>query len=335
MRAQFSMRKLKIDRNGHSSLVELSIDPNRAHNRNANASQATGLDQMKAKKTATYAAGFVSQKLPFVLVFASILAALALAACGPKTSPPPKVLGTPSPRPTLGESPTTTSPPEPSATSSPDYTPWEAGDRGVDDQDVVPKFPWPPPKASTSDMIPRELLVGNAAHPTLSTVAQAIESAFAQAGYGQKSYYSVPGGFAMASQIEQINQDGTPKDSVDRWSLETPPLRKFSLGSYLTALFTAQSGYYRVIVFVVTAQAFPQRDVKVTSEQSKGWVSGGLNKLPDKIGNQEYSATHSCTALIYEFKKTGKHAELVDPSQIPGKTHLDKAGLMAAFAKPR
>jgi hypothetical protein len=205
----------------------------------------------------------------------------------------------------------------------------------VDDQDVVPNFPWPPPKASASDMIPRELLVGNAAHPTLGTVAQAIESAFAQAGYGQKSYYSVPGGFAMASQIEQINQDGTPKESVDRWSLETPPLRKFSLCSYLNALFTAQPGYYRVIVFVVTSQAFPQRDVKVTSEQSKAWVSGGLNKLPEKIGNQEYSAAHGCTALIYEFKQTGKHADLVDPSQITGKTHLDKAGLMAAFAKPR
>jgi hypothetical protein len=138
----------------------------------------------------------------------------------------------------------------------------------------------------------------------------------------------------MASQIEQINQDGSPKESVDRWSLETPPLRKFSLGSYLNALFTAQPGYYRVIVFVVTSQAFPQSPERVTSEKSRQWVSSGLNKLPEKIGNQEYSSAHSCTALIYEFKQTGKHAELVDPSQIPGKTHMDKAGLTAAFAKP-
>jgi hypothetical protein len=203
----------------------------------------------------------------------------------------------------------------------------------VEDQEVVPEFPWPPPKASASDMIPRELLVGNAAHPILGTVAQAIESAFQEAGYGEKSYYSVPGGFAMASQIEQINQDGTPKDSIDRWSSETPRIR--TLDAYLNALFTARPGYYRVIVFIVTSKAFPQRDLKVTSEESKLWVSSGLNKLPEEIGNQEYSSGHSCTALIYEFKQTGKHAQLMDPSQITGKTHLDKAGLMAAFAKRR
>jgi hypothetical protein len=182
-------------------------------------------------------------------------------------------------------------------------------------------------------VIPRGLLVGNAAHPTLSNVAQAIESAFEQAGYGKKSYYSVPGGFAMASQFEQINLDGTP--SIDRWSSRVPPLRKWSLSSYLNALFTAQPGYYRVIVFIVTSKAFSQDDVKVTSEQGRAWVASGSNKLSEEIGNQEYSPAYSCTALIYEFKQTGKHAELVDPSQIIGKTHLEKAGLMAAFAKRR
>jgi hypothetical protein len=279
------------------------------------------------------------------------------------------------PRSTIEEPLTTVRPaPAPSATSSPDYTDWDV-DRGVEEsepppppdikpehveettpppkrtkakkkalakesqgasQEAVPEFPWPPPKASASDMIPRELLVGNAAHPTLGAVAQAIESAFQEAGYGEKSYYSVPGGFAMASQIEQINQDGSPKDSIDRWSLETPPMRKVSVGSYLNALFMARPGYYRVIVFVVTSKAFPQRDVKVTSEESKQWVSSGLNKLPEEIGNQEYSRAHSCTALIYEFKRPeGQHARLMEPSQITGKTHLNKAGLMSAFAKRR
>jgi hypothetical protein len=243
-------------------------------------------------------------------------------------------LATPSPRPTLGESPTTAPPPEASATSPSEYGE-DSGERGVDDEEAMPEFPWPPPRASASDVIPRELLVGNAAHPTLSTAAQAIESAFAQTGYGQKSYYSVPGGFAMASQFEQINQDGSPKQSFDRWSLQVPPLRKWSLSSYLNALFTAQPGYYRVIVFIVTSKAFSQADVKVTSEQGRAWVASGSNKLSEEIGNQEYSPAYSCTALIYEFKQTGKHAELVDPSQIIGKTHLEKAGLMAAFTKRR
>jgi hypothetical protein len=321
-------------------LLELSIDPYRVHNRNVNATTTTGLDQTKSKETATYRAGFISQKLALVLSLASILAAFSLSACEQKTetsepsASPREPVERPAPKLKIEESPTTASPSEPSATSSPDYTDWDV-ERGVEDQEEVPEFPWPPPKASASATIPRELLVGNAAHPSLSAVAQAIESAFQEAGYGEKSYYSVPGGFAMASQIEQINQDGSPKDSIDRWSLETPPIRKVSLGWYLNALFKARPGYYRVIVFVVTSKAFPQRDVKVTSEESKQWISSGLNKLPEEIGNQEYSAAHSCTALIYEFKQTGKHAQLMEPSQITGKTHLDKAGLMAAFAKRR
>ncbi len=312
-------------------LLELPIDIFRVHNRNVN-TLMTAFN--KAKRTASCRTSLNSQKLPLVLAFAGLLVVVALSACGPKTASPPKVLATPSPRPTLGESPTTAQPPEPSATSSSEYGE-DSGERGVEDEEAMPEFPWPPPRASASDVIPRELLVGNAAHPTLSTVAQAIESAFAQTGYGQKSYYSVPGGFAMASQFEQINQDGSPKQSFDRWSLQVPPLRKWSLSSYLNALFTAQPGYYRVIVFIVTSKAFSQRDVKITSEQSRAWVSSGSNKLSEEIGNQEYSSAYSCTALIYEFRQTGKHAELVDPSQITGKTHLDKAGLMAAFAKPR
>ena len=318
---------------------ELSIDPCRVQNRNVNAPPPTDLDHTQVKETTTCKASSVSQELALILAFAVVLAALALSACEKKTettepsASPTKPLATQSPQPTIGESPVTVSPAGPSATSSPDYTGWDVGDRGIEDQEVVPEFPWPPPKASASDMIPRELLVGNVTHPTLATVVQAIESALQEAGYGEKSYYSVPGGFAMASRIEQINQDGTAKGPADRWSLEVPPMRKFSFSAYLTALFTARPGYYRVIVFVVTSHPFSQADAKVTSEEAQVWVSSGLNALPEDIASRDYSSAHNCTALIYEFKQIGKHTKLMDPSQLTGKTHLNKAGLMAAFAK--
>jgi hypothetical protein len=148
----------------------------------------TWLDETKPKEITTCKAVFVSQKVALILASASIFAALTLSACGQKTekprASPPELFATPSPQPKIEESPTMASPTEPSATSSPDYTDWEGDERGLEDQEVVPKFPWPPPKASAFETIPRELLVGNAAHPTLSTVAQAIESAFQQAGYG-------------------------------------------------------------------------------------------------------------------------------------------------------
>ena len=325
-------------------LLELSIDPYRMQNRNVNAT-TTGLDETKPKEITTCRAGFVSQKVALILAFASIFAALTLSACGQKTekprASPPQPLATPSPQPKIEESPTMASPP--SATSSPDYTGWDE-ERGLEVEEprparpkareAVPEFPWPPPKASASATISRELLLGDKEHPRLGDAVAALDLAFEKAGYAERSYYSVPDGFAMASRIEQINQDGTAKEPVDRWSLKISPMGKFSFSAYLTALFSARPGYYRVIVFVVTSKLFSQSNAKVTSEEAELWLSRGLNALLEDIARAEYTSTHRCTALIYEFKRMETQpAKFVDPSEITGQIHLEKSGLLAALKK--
>jgi hypothetical protein len=334
-------RKIRRWRNSYANQLELSIDPGRLDNRNVNRPTTTGLDQTKPTKTATCRGGFISQKLTLIVAFASIFATLALSACEQKTettepkSSPSKPLSPPSPQPTIEESPTTVSPPQPSATSSPDYTGWDE-ERGleVEEQEAVPEFPWPPPKASASATISRELLLGDKEHPKLGDAVGALDLAFGKAGYGERSYYSVPDGFAMASRIEQINQDGTAKGPADRWSLEVPPMRKFSFSAYLTALFRARPGYYRVIVFVVTSKPFSQSNAKVTSEEAELWISSGLNALPEDIASREYTSAHRCTALIYEFKRMETQpAKFVDPSELTGQRHLEKSGLLAALKR--
>jgi hypothetical protein len=319
-------------------------------NRNVNATTPTGLDQPKAKETACRA-GVISQRLTLILAFVSILAALVLSACEQKTettepsASPPKPLSPPSPQSTIEESPTTVLPPPPLATSSPDYTDWDE-ERGVEESEpqpapeinpeAVPEFPWPPPKASASATISRELLLGSQEHPKLGDAVAALDLAFQKAGYGERSYYSVPGGFAMASRIEQMNQDGTAKGPADRWSLEVPSMPKFSFSAFMTALFRARPGYYRVIVFVVTSHPFSQSSAKVTSEDAGLWVSSGLNALPEDIATRDYTSAHRCTALIYEFKRMeAQPAKFVDPSELTGQIHLEKSGLLAGFAKRR
>ena len=207
-------------------------------------------------------------------------------------------------------------------------------DGGEGYQEAVPEFPWPPPKASASDTISRELLLGSQEHPKLGDAAAALDLAFRKAGYGERSFYGVPGGFAMASRIEQMNQDGTAKGPADRWSLEVPPMRKFSLSAYVSALFTARLGFYRVIVFVITSHPFSQSTAKPTSEEAQIWESSGLNALPEAIASRDYTSAHRCTALIYEFKRTGtQQAKFVDPSEITGQIHLERSGLLAALTK--
>lgn len=196
----------------------------------------------------------------------------------------------------------------------------------------IPQFPFPPPRASAFDVIPRNLLVGERSQPLLKDVKGVLEAAFEQCGYGEKSYYAVPDGFAMASRIEQIREDGSP--GAERWSLEVEPIEDFSLGAYLNALFRARPGHYRVIVFIVTPHPFKQKNVKVNSEDAGAWVSGGLNALPEEIGNHDYTGAFQCTALVYQFRRVGNgQPQFVEPSVITGKTHLEKAGLLAALAQ--
>jgi hypothetical protein len=212
--------------------------------------------------------------------------------------------------------------------------PREPIEHGEEHQEAMPEFPWPPPKASASDTISRQLLLGSREHSLLGDAAAALDLAFRKAGYGERSYYSVPGGFAMASRIEQMNRDGTSvKDPANRWSLEVPRMRKFSFSAYMTELFRARPGYYRVIVFVVTFHPFSQSGAEITSDDAKRWLSTGLDALPENIASRDYTSAHKCTALIYEFKRTGtQHAEFVDPSEVTGQIHLEKAGLLAALS---
>lgn len=213
---------------------------------------------------------------------------------------------------------------------APPPEPIEVGAEGPEETQI-PQFPFPPPLASAFDSIPRELLVTYKTHPKLKDVDAALSSAFAKCGYGEKSFYAVPDGFAMASRLEQINADGS--FGPNRWSLETEPIRSFSITSYLSALFRARAGHFRVVVFVITNHPFEQIDAKVSSDQATSWVKKGLNQLPKKIGDRDYTDDYNCTALIYEFETLGGgQSRFVEPSEITGRTHLEKSGLLSALA---
>ena len=199
----------------------------------------------------------------------------------------------------------------------------------------IPQFPFPPPLASAFDTIPRELLVDRKPHPRLKDVESALGAAFAKCGYGEKSFYAVPDGFAMASRLEQMNADGSSA-AADRWSSETAPIKNFSIESYLRALFGARAGHFRVVVFVITSHSFEQTDVRINEDDARRWVSRGAIELPKKIGEREYTDDYACTALIYEFETLGGgDARFVEPSQITGRMHLERSGLLAAFTRPR
>lgn len=193
-------------------------------------------------------------------------------------------------------------------------------------------FPWPPPQASAFAVIPQNLLSAKT-ETKLKDVAQRLERAFDAGGYAERSYYSIPGGFAVVSRIELIRADGAP-EADGRWSLKSPALIRISLTEFLKALFTAKVGHYRTIAFLATdASLQPDPSKKPTPEGAADWVSQGSPTLPAAIGNLPFTPEHNVTALIYEFeRKTPDHdAELKHPSPLPGKGHLEKAGIWTAL----
>ncbi len=201
----------------------------------------------------------------------------------------------------------------------------------------IPEFPWPPPKASATDVIPPEFFRKPSGGETfLRDVERKIHGALESCKYFDKSYYAVPDGFAMVTRLEQINSDGTSKKPPDRWMPEVQPLGlKFSLRDYLTRLFTASEGHFRIIVFVVTPHPFSQANVTISRDDAIGWLrGGGLNVLPDSIGGLRYTEKYSCTALIYEFVKIpDKEAEMKFEECLPGRVHLEKSKIWTFLEK--
>ena len=200
----------------------------------------------------------------------------------------------------------------------------------------VPEFPWPPPAASATEVLPRRLLGRDLPLLTFKDVDGLLTSALAANGYVEKSYYAVPLGFALVTRIEQIEIDGRPKTPPARWSANALPLSVFSLAGYLRALFTAEPGYYRLIVLVVTSSPFAQSGERVTRAATLEWLRGGLNTLPEPIGAQPYSPEVACTALVYEFeRRAGQDPDaprVLLPSRLDAHTHLVNSGLWRMLA---
>lgn len=195
----------------------------------------------------------------------------------------------------------------------------------------LPAFPWPPPRASTMMNINDAALRIAGDSTTLGQVSDRLVQALDVAGYVEKSYFAVPDGFALVTRLEQIDPDGTPLDPPDRWSEEAGPVRQFDLRSILRALFTANPGYFRILVFVATPHPFSQSDQEVRREEAVAWLREGVNRLPDAVARQPYAPAFRTTALVYEFEQPESGDPQLVSGRLTARTHLQRSGLLSAI----
>ena len=190
---------------------------------------------------------------------------------------------------------------------------------------TLPEFPWPPPRASATYVLPRSLLAG---YRTIGDFTDALLSALETNGYVERSFYRTrQDGVALVTRLERINENGTPMAEATRWPAHEDS--DISLYDLLRGLFYVDPGRYRVIVFVLQIPPFMQSPETVTPDEARDWLSGGANILPPSVAALTIAAAE-CTALIYEFASDGARVRAVS-SGLTGKGHLDKAGLIAAL----
>jgi hypothetical protein len=173
--------------------------------------------------------------------------------------------------------------------------------------------------------LPRAFLQKN---KTFGEVSAHLESALSASGYLERSYFSVPGGIAVVTRLERIHANGSPYSDPNRWVSGENYENPLSISEYLRRLFAADEGFYRVVVFIISSEAFSANDRSISPNEAKRWIPQGLNVLPSELAQEPISLRHNCTALIYEFRKAhGKDPQPVVPSSLSGERHLAASGL--------
>ena len=168
--------------------------------------------------------------------------------------------------------------------------------------------------------------------PTLRTVADRLEAALRRAQY-EYSFYAVPGGgFALVARLERIEPDGTAATG-DRRFLPPDAREPFDLSRYVSALFFAPAGYYRMIAFVVTDRPFTVDETPLDARRARTLPGGGGSALPATLASRPFGPDDRLFALVYEFRKEASTGDAVAevPGRLPAQSHLARSGLQPAL----
>jgi hypothetical protein len=217
------------------------------------------------------------------------------------------------------------------ATAAPPPPPPAPTVTASENADSLPTFEWPPPQPSEQYVLPRNVFGDPSADLHFADIDRVLVSALGSAGYSERSYYAVPDGFALATRIEQIDADGTPKAPPARFAIDPQPVSMWRFKDYFQALLKGVPGYYRVLVFILTDAPFRASGQRPTEAQAIAFVSAGANVLPPEVGALPFAPAVNCTVLIYEFtRKPGADSDatqFAQPGRLDAMTHLVKSGL--------
>lgn len=255
------------------------------------------------------------------LSLSTIILVLGMTVASCASNPPPE----PSP-PSIGEPLTPIMPPQPTL---PTYL-FDPDDVSSAHGNLAP-YPWPPERPSTQFSL-RQLFDHFEGY-SLSSVGDVLRYAADTAGYGDKSFYSAPNGFVLATRLEATTPEGKRLEGMARYSL--PMTRAASLANALADITNqVQAGNFRYIAIVVTDQPIVFSGAVLDGSVAIDRALSGATSLDGSFNARPFTDDHDVLALIYEFKASGQPVdsiELLRPSVLGGSDHLVATGLYASI----
>ncbi len=175
---------------------------------------------------------------------------------------------------------------------------------------------------------------------TIGDATNRIVSALEQSGYSERSFYLAEnGGVVLATRLERIDANGVPLTDSKRWMTGATFQERAgrNLAEFLTGLFYADPGYYRVILFVIGGEPFRSSERRATQIEVLEWLEQGLGRLPKSASELIFNSADGCVAIVYEFVSRDKafEAGILRPGRFPARTHLEVSGVLALLSNAK
>ncbi|MFA6112552.1 MAG: hypothetical protein WC729_01120 [Sphingomonas sp.] len=192
---------------------------------------------------------------------------------------------------------------------------------GSDAVDIGPFLPWPAPAPSSLGNVSSTLKLSG----HLSDVDAQVQRRLGAKGYEELKYFSVPGGFAICTKLERINEDGSA--AKDRWMVGKQASQGGFL-DYFRKLIEGERGLFRTMVLVVTDQPIRPAGYQASDQDVKRWRSTGAAAL-GVTGKGVVRPGTQAWLLVYEFetdRSKNKSVRAVADAHLPFARHARAAG---------
>lgn len=187
-----------------------------------------------------------------------------------------------------------------------------------------PLVPWPPPKSKWSTSFGNNLFSKSR---TLGDIDSTLRRILQDAGYSQLSYFSAPGGFYLATQVEKVDAFGAPERGPERFDVNTNASAS-SIRDYFNQLLYDRVGYYRLFLFSVVSRPQEKGSGPASFEDISRWGQTGCDALPASVLTMKIGGNYNYFVYSYVFEgKKGSNPSQVESSFPPIDAQLRQSRL--------